>query len=49
MKPKPIFSKCETLASLIHVYLGYLFLEPEDIKIIRLGAIWDFGKATGVP
>jgi len=24
------------------------FLDPEDIKIISLGAIWNFGKGTGL-
>jgi len=23
-------------------------LEPEDIKILSLGAIWNFGKGTGL-
>jgi hypothetical protein len=39
----------EALASLKHVYLGSFFLEPEDIKSIRLGAIWKFRKVTGLP
>ena len=30
------------------VYLGS-FLEPEDIKSISLGAIWNFSKVTGLP
>jgi hypothetical protein len=34
-----ILCKCEALTSLRHVYLGSLFLEPEDIKSISLGAI----------
>jgi hypothetical protein len=29
--------------------LGLLFLEPEDIKNVSLGAIWNFGKVTGLP
>jgi hypothetical protein len=29
--------------------LGLLFLEPEDIKDVSLGAIWNFGKVTGLP
>jgi hypothetical protein len=41
--------KCEALASLRHAYLGSFFLEPEDIKSISLGAIWNFSKATGLP
>jgi hypothetical protein len=33
--------ECETLASLRHTQLGSFFLEPEDIKIISMGAIWN--------
>jgi hypothetical protein len=44
-----ILWECEALASLRHVYLGSSFLEAEDIKSISLGAIWNFGKATGLP
>jgi len=44
-----ILCECEALASLRHVYLGCFFLEPEDIKFISLGAIWNFSKATGLP
>ena len=40
--------ECEALASLRHAYLGS-FLEPEDIKNISLGAIWNFSKITGLP
>jgi hypothetical protein len=32
-----ILCECEALASLRHAYLGYFFLEPEDIKSISLG------------
>jgi len=34
-----ILSECEALASLRHVYLGPIFLDPEDIKSLCLGAI----------
>jgi hypothetical protein len=44
-----ILFECEALASLRHVYLGSFFLEPEDTKSIRLGAIWKFSKVTGLP
>jgi len=44
-----ILCECGALASLRHVYLGSFFLEPEDIKSISLGAIWNFGKVTGLP
>jgi hypothetical protein len=44
-----ILCECEALATLRHVYLGSVFLEPEDIKSIRLGAIWNLSKVTGLP
>jgi len=44
-----ILCECEVLASLRHAHLGSFFLEPEDIKSISVGAIWGFGKATGLP
>jgi len=40
-----ILCECEALASLRHTHLGSFFLEPEDIN---LGAIWSFGRATGL-
>jgi len=43
-----ILCECEALASLRHVYLGFFFLEPEDIRSLGLGAIWNFSKATGL-
>ena len=44
-----ILCECEALSSLRHVYLGSFFLDPEDIKNISLGAIWNFSKVTGLP
>jgi len=44
-----ILCECEALASLRNAYLGSFFLEPEDIKSLSLGAIWDFSKVTGLP
>jgi hypothetical protein len=29
-------------------YIWAPFLDPEDIKILSLGAIWNFGKGTGL-
>ena len=43
-----IHCECEALASLRHAYLGS-FLEPKDIQSIRLGAIWSFSNASGLP
>jgi hypothetical protein len=35
---------CAVLAALRHAYFGSLMLDPEDIKILSLGAIWNFSK-----
>jgi len=43
-----IFCECEALASLIHTYLGSFFLDPEDIRKLSIGAIWNFAKGTGL-
>jgi hypothetical protein len=43
-----ILGRCEALALLRQAYLGAFFLEPENIKNVSLGAIWNFGKATGL-
>jgi hypothetical protein len=44
-----ILCECEALASLRHAYLGSFLLEPEDIKCLGLGAIWNYIKVTGLP
>ena len=44
-----ILCESEALASLRHTYLGSFFLEPEDVKRVSLGAIWNFSKATWLP
>ena len=41
--------ECEVLASFRHAYLASFYLEPESIKSISLGAIWNFFKVTGLP
>jgi len=43
-----VLCECEDLASLRHVYLGSFVLEPEDIEIISLGAIWNVSEGTGL-
>jgi len=43
-----ILGECEALASLRHRYLGSSFLDPEDIRMLGLGAIWNFAKVTGL-
>jgi hypothetical protein len=42
-----ILCECEALASLRHTYLGSFFLDPEDIRVLGVGAIWNFAKGTG--
>ena len=44
-----VLCECEALASLRHAYLGSFFLEPEDIRSLGLGAIWNHSKVTGLP
>jgi hypothetical protein len=41
-----ILCECEALASLRHRYLGSYFLNPEDIRVLGVGAIWNFVKGT---
>jgi hypothetical protein len=42
-----ILCECEALASFRHSYFGSFFLEdPEDIKSLSLGTIWNFIKGT---
>jgi len=42
-----ILFECEALSSLRHAYLGCFFLDPEDIRELGVGAIWNFAKGTG--
>ena len=44
-----ILCNCETLLSLRHVYMGLFFLDPEDIKSLSLGTIWNLAKEQGFP
>ena len=43
-----ILCECEALASLRHAYLGSFFLDPEDIRMLVVGAIWNFAEGTGL-
>jgi len=43
-----ILCECEALASLRHAYLGSFFLDPEDIRVLGMGDIWNFAKGTGL-
>jgi len=43
-----ILCECEALASLRHSYLGFFFLDPEDVGKLGMGAIWNFAKGIGL-
>jgi hypothetical protein len=43
-----ILCECEAVASLRHAYLGSFFLDPENIRALVKGAIWNFAKGTGL-
>jgi hypothetical protein len=43
-----ILCECEALASLRHAYLGSFFLNPEDIRKLSIGSIWNPAKGTGL-
>ena len=42
-----VVCECEALVTLRHNYLGSL-LDPEDVRNLSLGAIWNFNKGTGL-
>ena len=42
-----ILCECEALA--LRASLGSFFLEPEDIRSLGLGAIWNYSKVAGLP
>jgi hypothetical protein len=44
-----VLCECEALDSLRHAYLGSFFLDPEDIRKLSIGAIWNFDKGTELP
>jgi hypothetical protein len=41
-----ILCECEALASLRYTYLGSFILDTEDIRVLGMGAIWNFAKGT---
>jgi len=43
-----ILCESEAFASLRHTYLGSFVLDPEDIRELIIGAIWNFAKGTGL-
>jgi hypothetical protein len=44
-----ILCDCEAMASLRHTYQGSIFWNRRTLSYLGLGAIWSFGKATGLP
>jgi len=40
--------ECKALALLRRAYLGSFFLDPEVVTNLNMGAIWNFGKGTGL-
>jgi hypothetical protein len=48
-QPHPLcLRECEALATLRHVYLGSLYMDPQDIRGLSLGAIWNFFRRVGL-
>ena len=43
-----ILCECVALASLRYTYLGLFFLDPEDIRKLGMGAVWNFAKGIGL-
>ena len=41
-----IMCECEPLASLRHTYLDSFFFDPEDIRKLSVGDIWNFAEGT---
>jgi len=44
-----VLCECEALATLRYTYLGYFFLDPEDLRSLSLGALWNFIERAGLP
>jgi hypothetical protein len=43
-----ILCECEAMSSLRHAHLGSFFFDPEDIRKLSIGGIWNFDKGTGL-
>jgi hypothetical protein len=43
-----VLCECEALATLGHIYLGSVFLDPENVRDLNLRAIWNFFRRTGL-
>jgi hypothetical protein len=48
-KPQPLcLRECEALATLRHIYLGFLFIDPKDITGLSLGVNCNFFRRRGL-
>jgi hypothetical protein len=43
-----VLCESKALASRRHAYLGSFFWDPQDVTNLSMGAIWNFGKGTGL-
>jgi len=43
-----VLCECEALPTHRHTYLGSFFLDPEEIRVLGVGAIWNFVKGIGL-
>jgi hypothetical protein len=43
-----VLRDCEALATHRQTYLGSFFLDPEDVRKLSLGAVWNFIKRPGL-
>jgi len=43
-----ILCEWEASASLRYTHMGSFFLDPEDVRKLSIGAIWNFAKGTGL-
>jgi hypothetical protein len=39
---------CGQFVSLRHRYPGFFFLNLEDVRVLGVGAIWNFAKGMGL-
>jgi len=44
-----VLCECEAFATLIYTYLCYFFLDPEDLRSLSLGAVWNHLERAGLP
>ena len=45
----PYLCECEALVSCRHTYLGSSFWDPEYVRSLSLGVIWNFSNVAGLP